>query len=155
MGLDQYITAYKRVKATPQMILDLKNEGLDLTDAVSTEPDDVLIRATVHIHSFRKFNALHGFVADLFATKYGEGFQDSLFPYDITDYIDQMETVLDMILKEPDKAEIMFSPTAGFFFGSTEIDRWYWEDVKELKELIPKLRKLIDAGYGIEYTGWY
>jgi hypothetical protein len=34
--------------------------------------------------------------------------------------------------------------TSGFFFGSTEYDKWYWEDVKECLKQMKKLYKKLD-----------
>jgi hypothetical protein len=35
----------------------------------------------------------------------------------------------------------LLPPTSGFFFGSSEIDDWYWEDIKET---VTKLNEIID-----------
>lgn len=157
MGLDQFVTAHKTVRATARMLSDLDDEGLSVVEFLNGEASDVHIRASVPVAQFRKFNALHGFIATLHATKLGHGLvdNDSCKPYDITGLLDDLGTVVDIIQKEPDKAKHMFPPTEGFFFGSMEVDEGYWEDVQELKELVPKLRDLVDNGFNIEYMGWY
>jgi hypothetical protein len=35
----------------------------------------------------------------------------------------------------------LLPPTSGFFFGSTEVDDWYWQDIKDTLE---KLNTIID-----------
>jgi hypothetical protein len=34
---------------------------------------------------------------------------------------------------------------SGFFFGSTEFDEWYWQDVKSTIEIIDKCLKMDDT----------
>jgi hypothetical protein len=162
MGLDQFVTAHKTARATARMLSDLDDEGLSVTEFLNGDASDVLVRVNVPVAQFRKFNALHGFISKLHATKMGDGYlghglvdNDSCTPYDITNMLDDLGTVVDIIQKEPDKAKLMFPPTEGFFFGSMEVDEGYWEDVQELKELVPKLRDLVDNGFTIEYMGWY
>jgi hypothetical protein len=47
-------------------------------------------------------------------------------------------TVTDVIATK-DTSEL--EPVSGFFFGSTEVDKWYWEDLKRTKK---ELKTLLD-----------
>ena len=38
-------------------------------------------------------------------------------------------------------AKLYLPTTSGFFFGSTEYDKWYWEDVKDCKKQMEKIYK--------------
>lgn len=38
--------------------------------------------------------------------------------------------------EEEGAIEDLLPPTSGFFFGSTEIDEWYWKDLEDTKTLI-------------------
>jgi hypothetical protein len=39
--------------------------------------------------------------------------------------------VCEEVLADPSKADDLLPPSEGFFFGSSEIDDWYWDDIKE------------------------
>lgn len=49
----------------------------------------------------------------------------------------------------------LLPPTSGFFFGSTDIDEWYWQDVeethKQLTELLDEITEENKWNYSIEY----
>jgi hypothetical protein len=50
---------------------------------------------------------------------------------------EQLQELLDTckeVLANRNTAREKLSPQAGFFFGSTEIDNWYWEDIKSTIE---------------------
>jgi len=89
---------------------------------------------------FRKFNALHSYVVDNF----GGGVDECQVIYlDIDDLI-QIHEALSLVkesLSIGDKviAGQTLPPKEGFFFGSTEIDKWYEEDVKEAVEVFGKI----------------
>jgi hypothetical protein len=50
-----------------------------------------------------------------------------------------------LALKEKDKAEALLPTQSGFFFGSTEFDEWYWQDVTSTIEIIDKCLKMDDT----------
>ena len=35
-------------------------------------------------------------------------------------------------------------PTAGFFFGSTEVDSWYWENLADTKKYLEEMQDLFE-----------
>ena len=35
-------------------------------------------------------------------------------------------------------------PTAGFFFGSTEVDQWYWEDLADTKKYLEEMQDMFE-----------
>ena len=103
---------------------------------------------------FRKFNALHSYVVDNF----GGGADDCQTIYlDIDDLIKIHETL--SLVKEGlsigDKviAGETLPPKEGFFFGSTEIDNWYEQDVKEAVEVFGKIiEEHSIVGYNASYS---
>ena len=50
------------------------------------------------------------------------------------------EIVFAMATKDTSK----LPPTAGFFFGSTEIDEWYWEDLADTKKYLEEMQDLFE-----------
>ena len=60
--------------------------------------------------------------------------------------------------EEEGAIEDLLPPTSGFFFGSTEIDEWYWKDLEDTKHLIGNILTEMDedekrqnAWIGIDY----
>ncbi len=79
---------------------------------------------------WRKFNALHGW----FVTFVQNGVDDcdyyEVTKQDLESLISTLESLLEY--KDPD----FLPPTSGFFFGSTEIDDYYYEQAEStLKQL--------------------
>lgn len=93
---------------------------------------------------WRKFNALHGWMEDLYRTKGGdaESFNCVTLRLDPTD-LDALETVI------KDKELV---PRAGFFFGSPDI---YPEDIESTQEFITKARAAIADGQVVLYDSWW
>lgn len=63
------------------------------------------------------------------------------------------------VLKDNSKAEELLPTMSGFFFGSTEYDDYYFQDVKEVRDwvnntLIPEFDNLGEEEY-IEFSTWY
>lgn len=66
---------------------------------------------------------------------------------DIDDIIDRCEKVL----KDHSLAHSLLPTQSGFFFGGTDYDKWYFDDVKDCLKQMKKYRKLLD-GEGV--TGY-
>ena len=88
---------------------------------------------------WRKENAIHNW----FVTNYADGVDDCS-----SIEVDRIGLIMlrDICLKvsESGNAELameLLPPVAGFFFGSHQIDEWYWEGVKETAT---KLTEVID-----------
>jgi hypothetical protein len=57
----------------------------------------------------------------------------------------QLQSLVDVceeVLADPSKADDLLPPAEGFFFGSTKIDDWYWDDIKET---IGTLKRLLES----------
>ena len=88
------------------------------------------------VASWRKANAIHGWIIDR------TGAVDDCTPINLVkqDLYDLREICIE-VLSDPDKAEKLLPPTKGFFFGSYDIDEWYWSDIQDT---VDKLNKIID-----------
>lgn len=72
------------------------------------------------------------------------------------------EELLDLcnqVLADSSKAEELLPTMAGFFFGSTDYDKYYFQDVEEVRDwivsdLLPAFDSLGDNDY-IEFSTWY
>jgi hypothetical protein len=99
-----------------------------------TSPDTFF----VEVAYWRKFNALHSWFVDtcqdgVDECQYSEVPEDKLtILLDILHYVKQT--------KNPDALK----PKSGFFFGSTEIDDWYWSNVDDAISQLEKIKSEID-----------
>lgn len=152
MGLDQFISATIHVPA--QKVGDVIEDNPILKKLV----DDQFALATVKLKlgQFRKFNALHGYIEK----RVGE--IENLQDVSIDDIIDELYEDCKLILATKDSKDgnadaiQRMPPTEGFFFGSTEVDGWYYSDVKELHDLLADLIKLSEIGdISFKYTAWW
>jgi hypothetical protein len=82
---------------------------------------------------WRKFNALHNW----FVENVQDGIDDCTPSLVTKDDIERLIKVLEGLMEnygDDDYASEYFPTTEGFFFGSTDYDEYYWEDVKETLE---------------------
>ena len=149
MGLDMYFsrrTYVGKLKNTKDSDgnwseRDVNNMELKFDDADLSHINLKNVRYIEEVFGeFRKFNALHAYVVDNFAS----GVDDCQMIYLGIDDLIQIQEVLCLVkesLSIGDKviAEQTLPPQEGFFFGSTEIDNWYEQDVKEAVEVFNKI----------------
>jgi len=106
-----------------------------------------IVKKTESIAYHRKFNALEGFMAQKWKD---EGNDEEFNCCDLLiteEILDELETTI--------KAGQLL-PTSGFFFGNTEIDEYYKQEVKELLEdVIPMVRDRMTEGQQVYYTSWW
>ncbi|MFN9901038.1 MAG: hypothetical protein ACK55Z_20110, partial [bacterium] len=87
---------------------------------------------------WRKANQIHNwFVYNV------QGGEDDCREYSVSrqDFENLLESV-NLVLNAkgtPEESSVIkehLSPTEGFFFGSTQIDEWYWEDLETTKQIV-------------------
>lgn len=142
MGLDMYLEVRKYVSTTDWVqengdfvkkpiesgVAILEKAGLDTI--ASTEGYGVTVSA-VGIY-WRKANAIHQWFVD----NCGKGI-DECQPISVSrqDLINLRDLVKDVLIHR-EKAPLALPTASGFFFGSTEYDEWYWQDLEHTaKEL--------------------
>lgn len=106
---------------------------------------------------FRKVNFLVNY---FFGEDYTDG--DNCRPLTIykeqcEDLIERCKTVLEK--RDEETSLELLPPICGFFFGSTDIDDYYYRDVEEVKTqfedfVLPQFDKLADNEV-IEFTCWW
>lgn len=121
-------------------------------------------RKVQHLKSFRKVNFLVKFFED-------QGLFNYENPVPITVDKELAEELLDRcekVLEDHSKAKKLLPTMEGFFFGSTEYDDYYFDDVKEVRDflrdkLLPEYDKLEelkiegDVSYEdcIQFYAWF
>jgi hypothetical protein len=147
MGLDMYLEKHNYVKNWDHLPEDQRWD-ITVSGGRGANPPTIQPERIKYIIEevayWRKFNALHNWFIQNCA-----GGTDDCTPV----YVDpeQLEELLvlvqDVIATKETRGEAegakrareVFEPVGGFFFGSTEIDEWYWQDMSDLVETLKSL----------------
>lgn len=118
MGLDMYL--YKIPK-------------VDRVDDSTNKIDYDLVSDKSEIAYWRKFNALHNWLGDN-----AQGGEDECNPHIVNPEL--IQKLIDLLKSlSPENCNDLFPTSSGFFFGSTEYNELYWNDVTETIDVLEKL----------------
>ena len=167
MGLDQYFyeKRYLRMKSTKTAEEDDRPSVRveEYTDIAGKKHDAEIVKGVSSIIReagyFRKANEIQAFIE----SKYAEDFGGDINCKDVyltKDVIMELYDICKELLaikgkKKFEKAAAEKLPTrSGFFFGSTEYDEYYREDLKRYVEMVDKME--LDNDYvDYYYHCWY
>jgi hypothetical protein len=101
-------------------------------------------RETTELFYWRKFNALHGWMEDLYRSKYGAkaSFNCTTVRLNSKD-LDRLEM---------DTGNNKLIPINGFFFGDQVV---YPEDLESVADFIAKAREALADGKAVFYDSWW
>lgn len=117
------------------------NGILDLPELVEVVKNEIEMSYEEYSAYFRKVNFLFFYFDRVINTMYDQWFA-FVRPEDVDDLIDRCEQVL----KDNSLAHELLPTQNGFFFGSTDYDKWYFHDVKDCLKQMKKYRKLLKDG---------
>lgn len=149
MGLDMYLSKNTYVKNWDHMKPEERHEVSVTRNGVATaiKPERISY-ITEEVCYWRKANAIHNwFVQNC------QGGVDDCQPADVSreqlqELVDTITKILDTPEDERDaKANELLPPLAGFFFGSTDIDECYYEDLEFTKKELTKILAEPKEGY--------
>lgn len=148
MGLDMYLYAEKYLSPHTFMGEDLPAQHAAVTEAVgiSTEEHAIL---DVCVGYWRKANAIHGW----FVENVQDGVDECQKSYVPRQALEALRVACQEVLDADDEdkenvaSEQGLLPRAGFFFGSTEIDEWYEEDLRATVQIIDNALELKDVDF--------
>ena len=151
MGLDMYLSAKRYMWYNED---DLKEQVAkafpDLPEGI--KPKEIVLEAAY----WRKANQIHKWMVDNI-----QGGEDNCARYCLSvEQLDELLEICSNILAEQDKekqvalAEETLPPQSGFFFGSTEIDEGYLNDLKRTIEIINKVKKLPEGCWLYYTSSW-
>lgn len=69
--------------------------------------------------------------------------------------IEDIKRLQSMCAKSLEKKEPALETGSGFFWGSTDYDDWYWEDIKETAESLQSVIDNHEEGDEYTYYAWY
>jgi hypothetical protein len=133
MGLDMYAFSVS-AQAAGDNEVDFKREDESGNTLYHTE----------EIFYWRKFNALHGWMEQLYRAKGGtaESFNCNTVRLDAKD-LDRLEM---------DTGNNKLVPINGFFFGEQTL---YPEDLESIADFIAKARQALAGGKAVYYDSWW
>ena len=135
MGLDMYLTKKTYVK-------NWDHEGPDARHTVTvTGPSASHIRPErissieEEVAYWRKANAIHQWFVD----HCQNGIDECQQTYVGREKLLQLKAVCEAVLTNRQDAPNLLPTASGFFFGSTDIDDWYWSDIQNTIEQLENL----------------
>ncbi len=140
MGLDMYLTAERYLwsindedQAKADAIVKLFPE-LELDDTM----DQRVKTVDVQIGYWRKANQIHSW----FVRNIQDGKDDCeryyVSPEKLQELLETVNTILDSKDRENTAKELL-EPVGGFFFGSLDIDEYYFQDLQHTKKMLEKI----------------
>jgi hypothetical protein len=137
MGLDMYLSAKKYLSK----YFDAEDTGKinainDIFGIVGEEDGDYGAQeVTFRIAYWRKANAIHQWFVDNCQDGIDEC-QETFLP---REKLQELMELCETIIADPKKARENLPTTSGFFFGSTEYDDYYLQDVQYTADRLKKI----------------
>jgi hypothetical protein len=146
MGLDMYLTKktyiganYEHRGVSGKIDITIKDSPVNINlNRVSSISE--------HVGYWRKANQIHRW----FVENVQDG-EDDCREYVVSrqDFQNLLEVVNTVVASEgtPEESSVIqenLPPSSGFFFGSTEVDSWYWEDLETTKNIVSKILAEMD-----------
>ena len=152
MGLDQYLYASKNV-GNAEWRGDEENkqfsEIINAMNAHDMVDGEEIPNATVmlRVGYWRKANQVHGWFV-----KHVQFGNDDCREYDVSRaQLQGLLTACQNVKQNPSMAEEILPPSEGFFFGTNEIDEWYWHDIDYTIELVSRVLKTVSEDWNLTY----
>lgn len=147
MGLDMYLTAEQYISPyddAKKPISDGIKFALGLESSLSVT--EIKLRAAY----WRKANHIHRWFVDNV-----QGGEDKCEPHDVDRaQLVELRALCHEVLADRSKAAELLPTQEGFFFGGTEYDDWYFDDLKDTIKQLDEALKL-PLSWGFEYeSSW-
>jgi len=150
MGLDMYLNASRYLSDYNEADKQKKEQLFKLFPELKAYTAQATKEVTVEVGYWRKANAIHNW----FVHNVQNG-EDNCAKYNVhPDHLMKLKSLCEQVLADHNLAVELLPPTGGFFFGSTEIDEGYFQDLSDTIQIIDRVLALPD-GWWIEYqSSW-
>lgn len=150
MGLDMYLRASKYT--SPNFSPELYSAVLDNVNVEVVPRKDVpSIEVEVGVAYWRKANAIHQWFVD----NCQDGVDDCRPAYVSREKLQQLLDLAKQVKADPELASELLPTASGFFFGSTEYDEWYMQDIDLTIEQLEQVLKTTNEDWSFEYqSSW-
>ena len=148
MGLDMYLNARKHLAkvnwqalqendelsySSPEAVYPQFNDLMELTQLTDVATDIYGASVEVTCAYWRKANQIHSW----FVREVQNGNDNCGEYYVSQDKLIELLALCKHSLETKDPS--LLPPQAGFFFGSTDIDEWYWRDLENTVEQLERI----------------
>lgn len=147
MGLDMYLERDLHFGSGESRSYNLDHPNKLKISGIPMAIPKRIKSVTEEVCYWRKCNAIHQWFVD----NVQDGKDECQRAWVDPDKIIELVELCQKLLKKKSRAEAMelLPPQSGFFFGSTEVDEWYWNDLKYTVKNLKPYVKLIK-----EYKEW-
>jgi hypothetical protein len=152
MGLDQYLYAktflypspYKQ--STENAKFSAVAELLGVASFMDTELPSMFFE--VKVAQWRKSNQIHNwFVENV------QGGEDDCREYDVSrEQLEELVSLCEQVIEDHSLANELLPTVQGFFFGGTDYDEWYFNDVKYTAGTLKKLLADVPSDFYFVYS---
>ena len=143
MGLDMYLNAKRFLWHTENELADKVAEAFP--ELKGRRVKEVVVEALY----WRKANAIHKWFVD----NVQEGTDDCGNYWVSREQLEELRQLILEALAKKDASKL--PPQAGFFFGSTDITDWYWDDLRYTAEGLERVLAEFPEGWEFEYhSSW-
>jgi hypothetical protein len=150
MGLDMYLSRKTYVK---QWSHQKPEEQFEITITKGGKPYDGIDISNVtnieeEVGYWRKANQIHRwFVENI------QNGVDNCGEYSVSKgELEELRNICTEVLNDHSKAEELLPSASGFFFGNTDYDEWYYNDVEHTIEILDKILSESDGNQDIYYS---
>ena len=137
MGLDQYLYASTFRASFDWRGEENKKQFAEVSEALNAgslmdKVDFGTATIQFKVGQWRKANHIHKWFVDNV-----QGGEDDCREYSVSrESLQELKSLCLKVMADQSQAESLLPREQGFFFGSEEVDEWYFEDVKYTLELI-------------------
>lgn len=129
MGLDMYLNAERYLWSHNDADKQISE---NIGQLVGLPTDGKVKTITVEAGYWRKANHIHNW----FVTKVQDGVDECQDAYVGRDQLKELRETCQKVLDNHDLAESLLPTASGFFFGGTEYDDWYFQDIEDTIKII-------------------
>jgi hypothetical protein len=151
MGLDMYLVKKTYVKNWDYMSSEQRHTVTVTGPSASHIKPERVREIVEEVGYWRKANAIHQW----FVTHCQEGTDDCRDAYVSKDQLEELRDLCRRVLNKDVTPELALPTQSGFFFGGTEYDDYYWEDVRQTEALLTQLLEEDTSGGDFYYhSSW-
>jgi hypothetical protein len=129
MGLDMYLNAERYLWSHEE---GDKQISENIGQLIGLPTDGKVKTITVEAGYWRKSNQIHNW----FVANVQEGKDECQDSYVSREQLKELREVCQKVLDNNELAEKLLPTASGFFFGGTEYDQWYFNDIEETIKII-------------------
>jgi hypothetical protein len=128
MGLDMYLSAEKYISAYDWKQQEEKDTFRAVIDVVKMPYETPSVTISTNIAYWRKANAIHNWFVNEVQDGVDECQRSSVSREQLQELVDLCKELL--LNKDPKEVLKKLPPTTGFFFGTTDIGDYFWQDIE-------------------------